>query len=235
MKSARPRRDSGARSQAHMELVADDVPIPPGPGLFTDAIKRLIDVLGALTLLIVLSPVLLIVSLVVKLDSHGPVLFKHRRLGRDGRHFDCLKFRTMCVDAEHRVFQDEQLRHHYVSNDFKIPAGLDPRITRVGRFLRQSSIDELPQLINVLKGEMSLVGPRPIVALEATFYGDMLPVLLSVRPGITGSWATQGRSELNYPRRVDVELEYVRSRTLATDIIIMTRTPWTVLTRRGTA
>jgi exopolysaccharide production protein ExoY len=217
-----------------MELVVFDEAVLPARNVWADAAKRTVDLLGAIVLSVVLLPILVLVALVVKIDSRGPALFRHRRLGRNGVHFDCLKFRTMDPDAEHRVFQDESLRHHYVSNHFKIPAELDPRITRVGRFLRQSSLDELPQLFNVLMGDMSLVGPRPIVALEATHYGDQLPLLLSVRPGMTGLWAVGGRSELGYPKRVDVELDYVRTRSLAMDLEILARTPWTVLTQRGT-
>ena len=221
---------------AHIELVRDDdiASDPPRSGLASEVAKRTLDILGSTALLILLAPVLLIVALVIRLDSRGPALFAHRRLGRNGRHFDCLKFRTMEVDAEHRVFQDEQLRHHYVSNHFKIPSQLDPRITRVGRFLRQSSLDELPQLWNVFTGDMSLVGPRPIVSLEATHYGDELGTLLSVRPGITGLWAVEGRSQVGYPERTSVELRYVRERTLLLDLGILVRTPWTVLTQRGT-
>ena len=150
-----------------MELVRnDEAEVQPRSAAegFSDAIKRMIDLVGALALLVLLAPLLTVVSLLIKLDSRGPVLFAHRRLGRDGKHFDCLKFRTMVMDAEQQVFTDEQLRHHYVSNAFKIPVHLDPRITRLGRFLRRSSLDELPQLWNVVRGEMALVGPRPIVA-----------------------------------------------------------------------
>jgi exopolysaccharide production protein ExoY len=232
----RARRDSGrARALAHMELVRDDeVGIPDVEShRASDGVKRLLDIAGSVALLVVTLPLLVVISLAIKLDSPGSVLFAHKRLGRKGRHFDCLKFRTMDVDAEHRVFQDETLRHHYVSNDFKIPPHLDPRITRIGGFLRRSSLDELPQLWNVLRGEMSLVGPRPIVALEATHYGDDLDTLLSVRPGLTGLWAVQGRSQLTYPDRVGVELSYVRKRTLATDMRILLLTPWAVLTQRG--
>jgi exopolysaccharide production protein ExoY len=236
MKS-RQRRDSDhARSLAHMELVRDvDIEtFEIGRSHLSYATKRLIDIIGGMIGLLLASPVLALVALVIKLDSRGPVLFAHRRLGRAGRHFDCLKFRTMCVDAEHQVFENEALRHHYVSNHFKIPTHIDPRITRIGRFLRHSSLDELPQLWNVVMGEMSLVGPRPIVALEATHYGDELGTLLSVRPGITGQWAVSGRSQLGYPERVGVELDYVRNRTLVGDLRILARTPWTVITRRGT-
>ncbi len=222
---------------AHIELVRDneaDVPDRTWAQRLADGAKRILDFVGSTVLLVMLIPLLVVVAAIIRLDSKGPVLFAHRRLGRNGHHFDCLKFRTMEVDAEHRVFQDETLRHHYVSNHFKIPTQLDPRITRVGRFLRQSSLDELPQLWNVFMGDMSLVGPRPIVSLEATHYGDQLAMLLSVRPGITGLWAVEGRSELGYPERTDVELNYVRTRTLTTDLVILAKTPWTVITQRGT-
>jgi exopolysaccharide production protein ExoY len=233
----RPRRNSDrVRSLAHMELVRDDEPAlaeRTRSQIWSDALKRVIDLIGALVLIALLTPVLVLVSLVIKLDSPGPALFAHRRLGRHGRHFDCLKFRTMEMHAEHRVFEDEQLRHHYVSNHFKIPLELDPRITRLGRFLRRSSLDELPQLWNVVKGDMSLVGPRPIVALEATHYGDQLDALLSVRPGLTGRWAVEGRSQVGYPARVDVELQYIQNRSIATDFLILAKTPWAVVTQRG--
>lgn len=197
------------------------------------AIKRSIDIVAASALLVVLSPLLLVIAICVKLDSPGPVLFSHRRLGRGGRHFDCLKFRSMLQGADHVLLSDEALRHVYVMNDFKIPTAVDPRVTLLGRFLRRSSLDELPQLWNVLVGDMSLVGPRPIVSLEANHYGERLQDLLSVRPGITGAWAVHGRSKCNYPGRVDVELSYVERCSLRLDLSILARTPWAVLTQRG--
>lgn len=196
-------------------------------------IKRLLDVSGAVVLLALALPLFLLVAIAIRLESRGPVFFAHRRLGRGGRHFDCLKFRSMREDAEQVLFGDRRLRHEYVSGHFKVPVHADPRITRVGRWLRRSSVDELPQLLNVLRGEMSLVGPRPIVALEATHYGDALGELLSVRPGLTGAWAVGGRNALGYPDRAAVELGYVRSWSLARDLRILARTPWTVVSRRG--
>lgn len=219
-----------------MELVRDDAfPLAPGAvgATATDVVRRLVDLIGGSLLIIGLLPLLVLVAIAIKIDSRGPVLFAHRRLGRFGKHFDCLKFRTMEMDAEHRVFQDETLRHHYVSNHFKIPTDLDPRITRFGRFLRRSSLDELPQLWNVVRGEMALVGPRPIVALEATHYGDQLDLLLSVRPGVTGLWAVSGRSQVGYPERTQLELEYIRTRSLRGDLQIIAKTPWAVLTQQG--
>lgn len=232
--TARPRRTD--RALAHLELVRDDEPDllqrTRGHALW-DALKRVIDLVGSAALLTLLSPLLILVAVAIKVDSRGPLFFAHRRLGRAGRHFDCLKFRTMERDAEHRVFEDESLRRQYVRNHFKIASHLDPRVTRLGAFLRRSSLDELPQLWNVVKGDMALVGPRPIVALESTHYGDELDALLSVRPGITGRWAVGGRSQVGYPARVEVELEYVRQRSLATDMLILLRTPWAVLSQRG--
>lgn len=197
------------------------------------AAKRLLDMVCAAALLILLSPLLIAVAIAIRLESPGSPFFAHRRLGRDGRHFDCLKFRSMRPDAEHLLMTNDTLRHQYVTNDFKIPVDMDPRVTRLGRFLRKSSIDELPQLWNVIKGDMSLVGPRPIVPLEATYYGDDLSLLLSMRPGITGSWAVSGRSEVGYPERVELELEYVRTWSFTTDLEILLRTPVTVFTQRG--
>ena len=237
VKANRARRESErARALAHMELVVDEeqIEVRRSPlDVAADIAKRAADIVGAMVLLVLTAPVLILIAIAIRVDSRGPALFAHRRLGRGGRHFDCLKFRTMQLDAEHRVFEDDQLRHHYVSNHFKIPAHLDPRITRLGRILRRSSLDELPQLWNVLKGDMALVGPRPIVALEATHYGDKHNDLLSVRPGLTGQWAVNGRSQVGYPERVDLELDYIRNRSLLKDAVILAKTPWTVLTRRG--
>ena len=240
MLTPRSRREVERRhtpSHVELELVHDDeteLPERSLAGRMGDVFKRLFDFSAALIGLVVLLPVFFVVAVAITIDSRGPVFFAHRRLGRNGRHFDCLKFRTMQADAERRVFENEELRHQYVSNHFKIPERIDPRITRLGALLRKSSIDELPQLWNVLVGEMSLVGPRPIVALEATHYGDRLPILLSVRPGLTGRWAVGGRSLLGYPERADVELSYVRERSLGMDLRILASTPWTVITQRGT-
>ncbi|HEY0994975.1 MAG TPA: sugar transferase [Gemmatimonadaceae bacterium] len=237
-------KSSGARPVRRV-LHAEDAfrvvdraePAPPreAPPRVALHVKRGLDVGLALVLLVALAPLLALVALVIRLDSRGPVLFAHRRLGRGGRHFDCLKFRSMRRDAEQLLFADARLRHEYVARDFKVPVHADPRVTRVGRVLRRTSLDELPQLLNVLRGEMSLVGPRPIVALEGTHYGRDLPALLSLRPGITGAWAVGGRNALGYPARAQVELQYVRDWSLGRDLRILAKTPWTVLTQRGSA
>ena len=210
----------------------DDLNIDRATG-WRDHLKRGIDIVGAIALIIVSLPLLVVLAIAIKLHSPGSVLFAHRRLGRNGKHFDCLKFRSMCEEAERLLQSDEQLRHDYVSNHFKIPTDADPRITKLGRFLRKSSLDELPQLFNVVRGDMSLVGPRPIVPLEATHYGERLPALLSVRPGLTGPWAVQGRSRVGYPERANMELSYVSSWTFRNDLRILARTPWAVVTQRG--
>ena len=195
--------------------------------------KRIIDVVIASVLLAALSPLLLVVAIAVKLDSPGPLLFAHRRLGQHGRFFDCLKFRSMRIDAERLLRDDETLQDWYVRNHFKIPTHLDRRVTRLGRFLRLTSLDELPQLWNVIRGDMSLVGPRPIVESEGAHYGDRLQELLSIRPGLSGAWAVQGRSRVGYPHRVEIELAYLRTWSLRKDFGILIRTPWVVLTQRG--
>ncbi len=184
-------------------------------------------------MLCILSPILLAIAAAVRIDSSGPALFAHKRLGRNRRVFGCLKFRSMHADAERHLEDDDLLREHYLRNHFKVPAHLDRRVTRLGRLLRKTSLDELPQLWNVLLGHMSLVGPRPIVLDEGKHYGNRLDELLAVRPGLTGAWAVQGRSRVGYPKRVEIELRYVHAWTLASDLLILLRTPAAVLSRRG--
>jgi lipopolysaccharide/colanic/teichoic acid biosynthesis glycosyltransferase len=196
-------------------------------------IKRAIDIFVAVIGLALAAPIIVLIVVAIRLESRGRAFFPHRRLGRAGQLFNCWKFRSMIQDAERHLHADDKLRHHYVSNHFKIPEHLDPRITRLGRFLRRTSLDELPQLWNVLRGDMSLVGPRPIVPLESSYYGEELATLLSVRPGLTGAWAVHGRSQLGYPKRAAIELEYARTWTMATDIRILARTPSAVFAERG--
>jgi exopolysaccharide production protein ExoY len=196
-------------------------------------IKRSVDVVGAGLGLLALAPIMGVIAFAVRLDSPGPVLFGHRRVGVGGQPFRCFKFRTMRVEAEELLRTDPVLRSQYMSNNFKIPEGSDPRITRLGHFLRRSSLDELPQLLNVLRGEMSLVGPRPVVPDELAEYGETRTVLLSLRPGMAGAWAVNGRSRVGYPHRAAIELGYVRSWRLKLDLSILWRTLPAVLTRRG--
>jgi exopolysaccharide biosynthesis polyprenyl glycosylphosphotransferase len=195
--------------------------------------KRALDASIATTALLILSPVLVIIAVAVKLDSPGPAVFGQPRLGRFGRVFKCYKFRSMFRDAEERLLSDESLHAEYVRNDFKLPPNKDARITRIGRFLRKTSLDELPQLWNVLKGEMSLVGPRPIVPPELHHYQKDELLFLSLKPGMTGAWQVNGRSSVAYPERTNIELEYVQGWSLASDMGILLRTIPAVFQGRG--
>ncbi len=196
-------------------------------------VKRALDVVLASVLLVFLSPVFFAVAVALMITSHGPVIYGQRRLGRYARSFKCFKFRSMYTDAEQRLASDPELYAEYVRNDFKLPDGRDPRITPIGRFLRRTSLDELPQLWNVIRGDMSLVGPRPIVPAEIRHYRDDSQMLLLLQPGITGLWQVSGRSNLAYPERTNLELEYVEKWSLGRDLRILTATVPAVLQRRG--
>ena len=172
------------------------------------AAKRVIDFVLSGLLLIVLSPVMALIALGVELTSPGPMLFRQKRLGLAGEPFTLFKFRTMRSDAEQILRDSPSLYEKYRSNNFKLPGGEDPRVTPIGKFLRAASLDELPQLLNVLIGEMSLVGPRPIVPNEAAAYGDSATLFMSAKPGMTGHWQVSGRSEIaEYRKRVELDLE----------------------------
>ena len=199
------------------------------------ALKRLLDLAGALALVAALLPALFVIAVLVKADG-GPVLFAHERVGRGGRRFGCLKFRSMVVDSAERLqallAADPEARAEW---DATRKLKRDPRVTAVGRFLRASSLDELPQLLNVLRGEMSLVGPRPVQAAElAAHYGPAAAAqYASVRPGITGLWQVSGRSDASYDARVAMDLRYIARPTLLGDLRILLKTPAVVLRRRG--
>ena len=188
-------------------------------------LKRFIDLLLTITTGVVAFPLLFALGVAVRLDSKGPILFRHQRIGRGGRHFMVYKFRTMAANAE------ELLAKHLAENpdarlewDETQKLKDDPRITRVGRFLRKTSLDELPQLINVLKGDMSLVGPRPIVGEEIARYGEEYELYTRVRPGITGLWQVSGRNDLPYADRVWLDRHYVCNWSVWLDILIIART-----------
>lgn len=198
------------------------------------AVKRSVDFVLSSILLLVLSPLIGAVALAVKWTSPGPVLFRQKRLGLNGEPFTLYKFRTMRADAEQVLKSSPALYAKYVQNNFKLPKGEDPRLTLVGSFLRATSLDELPQLFNVLIGEMSLVGPRPIVPNEAVQYGDSGALFMSAKPGMTGHWQVSGRSEVaEYHKRVELDLEYIRDQSLGKDIEILLRTVPAVLRRKG--
>jgi lipopolysaccharide/colanic/teichoic acid biosynthesis glycosyltransferase len=194
-----------------------------------DRFKRLVDMGGAAVGLVIAAPAMLLLAAVVRAESAGNPFFGHERIGQGGRRFRCWKLRTMYADAERRLHDDLALYEAYKANDFKLPEDQDPRVTRLGVFLRKSSLDELPQLWNVLWGDMSLVGPRPIVAEELRHYRGEVLTLLSVRPGLTGAWAVNGRHHLAYPRRAELEMHYVRNRSLRTDLRILVQTVRAVL------
>jgi len=198
------------------------------------AIKRLMDVALVLVGGLVLLPALLVVALIVKLSSRGPVLYGHRRLGKDGRPFVAWKFRSMAVDAQERLealleSSPEIRREWEESRKLKN----DPRVTKFGKFMRRASIDEFPQFINILKGEMSLVGPRPITGEEVGKYGGDFDWIFQVRPGLTGLWQVSGRSEKDYATRVSYDAYYLQSWSAWLDIWVIYRTFGVVVRGKG--
>ncbi len=193
--------------------------------------KRIFDVVCSFIALILLSPIFLIVSFAVKTTSEGPVIFAHNRMGKNGKNIKIYKFRSMVTNAEELIksFTPEQ-KAEYEKN-FKLDN--DPRITKVGKFLRKTSLDELPQLINILKGDLSIVGPRPIMEVETEIFGNYKDMLLSVRPGLTGFWAANGRSDTTYTRRRAMEIYYVKNRSFLLDIKIVFKTVLSVFKGEG--
>ena len=185
-------------------------------------VKRLFDFFAALVGSIVTLPFFLIIAIMIKLDSKGPVFFIHHRVGKNGKPLPILKFRTMVVGAENMIkdFTPEQKKEW--EKNFKLEH--DPRVTRIGHFLRKTSIDELPQLYNILAGQLSIVGPRPVTKEEIDKYGDKKDKILSVTPGLTGWWACNGRSDIDYVERMELELYYVEHASLWLDIKIIIRT-----------
>ena len=195
---------------------------------------RVLDVLIAGGVLVFLAPIMLVVCLLVKLQDGGPVLFSHRRIGMDGRPFGCLKFRSMVLDSEARLqallASDPAAREDW-ARDHKLKR--DPRVTAIGRFLRKSSLDELPQLINVLRGEMSVVGPRPIVEAEISRYGRRFASYCGVRPGITGLWQISGRNDTSYRRRIALDHVYAQRLSLRLYLHVLLLTLPAVFLQKG--
>lgn len=236
-------------SPLHLETMAREArvqPVPTPGGCWDVAesgtssaarsvAKRCIDVVGALLGLAILSPCLLVVALLVRLTSSGPVLFRQLRQGQGGRPFWFYKFRTMTADAEHRLRELESLNEAAGGVLFKIRC--DPRITPVGRLLRRTSLDELPQLLNVLRGEMSLVGPRPLQMRDSALLEQLEPEAyarrLTVPPGLTGAWQVGGRSETDSLGMLQLDLDYIERWTLRRDLVILCRTVGAVLRGRG--
>ena len=204
------------------------------------ALQRCFDVLFALTLILLLSPILIGVALAVRIDSRGPAFFRQRRVGYLEKEFTLFKFRSMRVDA------DPQGHPEYVTalikGEGQNPNGggenlyklaVDNRITAVGRWIRRWSLDELPQLFNVVRGDMTLVGPRPAIPYEVAEYPSWYRERFAVKPGLTGYWQVSGRSERTYEEMVRLDIEYAKRRTLGLDLSILLKTPWVVLSRKG--
>ena len=200
------------------------------PWPLREAAKRISDIWLSLALIVVMAPLLLLLCLLVKLTSAGPALYRQERLGRDKQPFTLLKLRTMYADNDDRIHRDYVTS--LLSDGQAAPAGrsglfkldADPRITPVGAWLRRTSLDELPQLFNVLRGEMSLVGPRPVLAWEARLFEAPFQQRFAVRPGITGLWQVNGRSRLSMRKALELDVEYVFRRSFTLDLVILLRT-----------
>lgn len=198
------------------------------------SIKRTIDILFTIIGLIIAIPIFIIISIISFFENpKGPIFFKQKRIGEYGEIFYIYKFRSMVLNAEEKLKNNKELYEKYIKNNYKLEPHEDPRITTLGKFLRRTSLDELPQLINVLKGEMSLIGPRPVVEEELKEYGDRTDDFVSVKPGLTGYWQVSGRSDVGYPERVDIELFYVYNQSLILDLKIFIKTILIVITKKG--
>lgn len=206
-----------------------------------DLAKRIIDFLGSTALLIFLSPFILLIALAIKLNSSGPVFADiPMRVSKEGKLFRMYKFRSMVEGAQELLNNNPKLLEKYKKNSYKLPIDEDPRITGVGKWIRKTSLDELPQLLNVLRGEMSLVGPRAYYPFELEEQQVKYPtsrkfvkIILSGKPGITGVWQVSGRSEINFDKRVEMDAQYVMRRSILYDLLIMLKTVPAVLSGKG--
>ena len=205
-------------------------------------LKRFIDIVGSLILAIIFLPISIIVALAIVFDSPGPVFADTpQRVGKNGKPFKLFKFRSMIVNAHVKLRTDPKLKKLYLEykrNSYKLRE--DPRVTAVGRFIRKHSLDEIPQFLNVLKGDMSLVGPRPYYADELVeqqrkypHAKELVQIVLSSRPGITGYWQVSGRSEVNFDKRIKLDADYVLKRSLFLDLYILLKSPWAMISGRG--
>ncbi len=194
-------------------------------------IKTVIDTILACMALIIVAPILLLVAILIKLDSKGPVIYKQKRLGKDGKEFMIYKFRTMVSNAEEvmKNFTPEQKEEF--QKFFKLEN--DPRITRIGNILRKTSLDELPQIFNIIKGDMAIVGPRPVVLKEIEKFGNLKYEYLSVKPGLTGWWACNGRSITTYEERIELEMYYINNLSFKLDVKCLIKTVVAILKREG--
>ena len=195
------------------------------------AIKRLIDIIGSLIGIILLSPIYIIIAILIKFDSPGKIVFGHTRKGKGGKDIKVYKFRTMYSNANEifESFTSEQKEEYY--KNFKLDN--DPRVTKLGGFLRKTSLDELPQLFNILKGDMTIIGPRPIVEKEISKYGDKAEKLFSVVPGLAGYWQANGRSDTSYDERIEMDMYYIDNMSFYLDVKILFQTAISVLKGEG--
>ena len=195
------------------------------------AIKRLIDIIGSLIGIILLSPIYIIIAILIKFDSPGKIVFGHTRKGKGGKDIKVYKFRTMYSNANEifESFTYEQKEEYY--KNFKLDN--DPRVTKLGGFLRKTSLDELPQLFNILKGDMTIIGPRPIVEKEISKYGNKAEKLFSVVPGLAGYWQANGRSDTTYEERVEMDMYYIDNMSFYLDVKILFQTAISVLKGEG--
>jgi lipopolysaccharide/colanic/teichoic acid biosynthesis glycosyltransferase len=204
-----------------------------------DQQKRVMDLLVATALIIAFLPFWVIIPLLILIDSGWPVIFTHRRMGKDGKDFNLFKFRSMVLNADEILYQkNRQLLQKFKQGDWKFAAKDDPRITLLGRFLRAFTIDEFPQLFNVLRGEMSMVGPRAYLRKELEEQikkhketREYVPQILSVKPGITGPWQTSGRNEIPFEKRAEMDAAYAVKKDIKQDILILLRTPKAMLSK----
>ena len=196
-----------------------------------DFVKRFADIICSAIAIILLSPFFIIISIAIKATSKGPVIFVHKRVGKNGKKIGIYKFRSMVMNAEELIEKFTPEQKEEFKKNFKLEN--DPRITKIGKFLRKTSLDELPQLFNILKGDLSIVGPRPIMEVETKIYGKYKDMLLSVKPGLTGFWAANGRSDTSYKRRRAMEIYYVKNRSLLFDIKIILKTVISVFKGEG--
>lgn len=196
-----------------------------------DIVKRFVDILASFLGLIILSWLFIIIAIIIKLTSKGPVFYGHKRIGKNGKEIKIWKFRSMVIDAYDfsKYFTPEQMEEYKIN--FKVDN--DPRVTKIGKFMRKTSIDELPQLLNILFGQLSVVGPRPVLEEETQKYGECRDLLLSVKPGLTGFWQANGRSDTSYEERINMELYYVTHYNVFMDIIILFKTVIGVITGKG--
>jgi lipopolysaccharide/colanic/teichoic acid biosynthesis glycosyltransferase len=226
-----PRKDANASTHTLVKRGQKSKPPKIKPrglsdqGLNGELAKRLFDIAFSLSVLILFFPIYIILALLIAVSSQGPIFYIQERVGKNYRPFKCIKFRTMVTNADEILAQmmetSPELRQEFTST-FKLKK--DPRITKIGHLLRITSLDEFPQFWNVLKGDMSVVGPRPLVAEELSKYGSHINEVLTIRPGITGLWQVSGRNDIPYPRRVQIDLHYVKFRNFWLDLWIILKT-----------